>query len=317
VLRASRYDTVLRVTRYVAIRPPVLTILLSLPYYHITTYWMTLGYTTLHSFLSTMVKLGTPLYILTTFEFKLSNVLDIPYNQQFHVSQPIPPSVKCYLIEAICHQILLGWDKYLCGFTSTIWEEELVRKAHRIGDSSTHSNWANRLIASIFQLTTLIWTDRNKTLHGYNRMEAQQLFWSCILEQVRHIYKYPPILDSRFQAISKVPLDQWLLCSTTNLQRWLSRLSHQQKAKEKIGEVSTPKENIGEVTTTRKEKIGEVTTPKEKIVEVTMTHQTMQVMTELADSLSHLNCCHHGTTAAKKHQCDLQNTRSSRKQPKN
>jgi hypothetical protein len=46
VLRASRYDTVLRVTRYVAIRAPGLTILLSLPNYHITTYWITLGYTT-------------------------------------------------------------------------------------------------------------------------------------------------------------------------------------------------------------------------------------------------------------------------------
>ncbi len=46
MLRASRYDTVLRVTRYVPIRAPVLTILLSLPNYHITTYWITLGYTT-------------------------------------------------------------------------------------------------------------------------------------------------------------------------------------------------------------------------------------------------------------------------------
>jgi hypothetical protein len=47
VLRTSRYDTVLRVTCYVAIRAPVLTILLSLPNYHITTYWITLGYTTI------------------------------------------------------------------------------------------------------------------------------------------------------------------------------------------------------------------------------------------------------------------------------
>jgi hypothetical protein len=41
-----RYDTVLRVTRYVAIHAPGLTILLSLPNYHIMTYCMTLGYTT-------------------------------------------------------------------------------------------------------------------------------------------------------------------------------------------------------------------------------------------------------------------------------
>ena len=46
MLRASRYDTVLRVTPYVTIRAPVLTILLSLPNYHMTTYWIMLGYTT-------------------------------------------------------------------------------------------------------------------------------------------------------------------------------------------------------------------------------------------------------------------------------
>jgi hypothetical protein len=46
VLHALRYDTVLRVTRYVAIRAPGLTILLSLPNYHIMTYCMMLGYTT-------------------------------------------------------------------------------------------------------------------------------------------------------------------------------------------------------------------------------------------------------------------------------
>ena len=46
MLRTFRYDTVLRVTRYVAIRAPGLTILLSLPNYHITIYCMMLGYTT-------------------------------------------------------------------------------------------------------------------------------------------------------------------------------------------------------------------------------------------------------------------------------
>jgi hypothetical protein len=46
VLRALRYDTVLRFIRYVAIRAPGLTILLSLLNYQITTYCVTLGYTT-------------------------------------------------------------------------------------------------------------------------------------------------------------------------------------------------------------------------------------------------------------------------------
>jgi hypothetical protein len=46
VLRTLRYDTVLRVAHYVTIRAPGLTILLSLPNYHITIYCMMLGYTT-------------------------------------------------------------------------------------------------------------------------------------------------------------------------------------------------------------------------------------------------------------------------------
>jgi hypothetical protein len=46
VLRDLRYDMVLHVTCYVAIRAPGLTILLSFPYYYITTYCITLGYTT-------------------------------------------------------------------------------------------------------------------------------------------------------------------------------------------------------------------------------------------------------------------------------
>jgi len=117
----------------------------------------------------------------------------------------------------------------LCGFTSTIWED-MVRKARKSdGFSTIHPNWAKKLIASIIHLTTTIWNDQNKTLHGSSRMEAQQLLRSRILKQVHHIYQHPPILHSQFQAITKVPLDKRLLCSTTNLQRWLSRLSHQRK----------------------------------------------------------------------------------------
>jgi hypothetical protein len=46
VLCALRFDTVLCVTRYVAIFAPGLTILFSLLNYHITTYCVTLRYTT-------------------------------------------------------------------------------------------------------------------------------------------------------------------------------------------------------------------------------------------------------------------------------
>jgi hypothetical protein len=54
---------VLRVTRYVAIRAPVLTILLSLPNYYVTTYLVTLGYTTFgetYWLQKTGTAMGTP-----------------------------------------------------------------------------------------------------------------------------------------------------------------------------------------------------------------------------------------------------------------
>jgi len=57
---------VLRVTRYAASRAPVLTILLSLPNYYVTTYWVTLGYTTTGSPSNNQDSSPDPIVITST-----------------------------------------------------------------------------------------------------------------------------------------------------------------------------------------------------------------------------------------------------------
>jgi len=71
----------------------------------------------LSTFLSSLVKMGTPFYILSTFEYKLSLVFALPFRNDFPVSFPIPSSKKLCLMDAIRHQNLLGWDRFICGYT--------------------------------------------------------------------------------------------------------------------------------------------------------------------------------------------------------
>jgi hypothetical protein len=53
------------------------------------------------TFLSLRVKMGTPLYILSTFEYKLSLLFALPFPNSFPVLSPIPTSTKHRLMDAI------------------------------------------------------------------------------------------------------------------------------------------------------------------------------------------------------------------------
>jgi hypothetical protein len=146
----------------------------------------------LQTFLSKLANIGTPIHILVTFEYKLSITLGLPYTQTFHMSSPICPSLKCLLIDAIHHQNIVGWDKFLSGYTSSYWET-LTRQTHKMEDPPTpHVCWANKLVQYIFHLTSSICTDRNTVIHGASRLESQRLLRMRVQEQVRQIYKHPP-----------------------------------------------------------------------------------------------------------------------------
>jgi len=73
-------------------------------------------------FLSSLIKIGTPVYIAHVFEYKLSIVLDLPFSKVYNISSEIPQSTYILLLDAIRHQNILGWDQFLCGYTSIYWQ---------------------------------------------------------------------------------------------------------------------------------------------------------------------------------------------------
>jgi len=73
-------------------------------------------------FLSSLIKIGTPVYIVHVFEYKLSIVLDLPFSKVYNISSEIPQSTYILLLDAIRHQNILGWDQFLCGYTSIYWQ---------------------------------------------------------------------------------------------------------------------------------------------------------------------------------------------------
>jgi hypothetical protein len=80
-----------------------------------------------------LLKFSTPIYILTTLEYKLSQTLAIPHGHKYAVSEYISTDTKMTLLIAIQHLNILEWDMFLKGFTSTLWEEIYYIDAHRSG----------------------------------------------------------------------------------------------------------------------------------------------------------------------------------------
>ncbi len=50
-----------------------------------------------------------------------------------------------------------------------------------------------------------------------------------VTQQVANIYKNPPSLAKRYQAVMEMPLESRLRQSTQNLQNWIALIRHQQK----------------------------------------------------------------------------------------
>jgi hypothetical protein len=160
----------------------------------------------LNKFLSSMLSLQTPIYLLSTLEYKSSLTLQIPFAQRYIKSFSIPSDIHLTLLTAIHHQNLLGWDLFLRGFVSKYWNEVFIQ-AHSCSPSSSLTQiWDQKLIEGALTLTHSIWTTRNIFLHGSNKMEAKQKLCQRVLDQVQEIYRSPPKLHKRFRKIYSIPI---------------------------------------------------------------------------------------------------------------
>jgi len=98
----------------------------------------------------------------------------------------------------------------------------------------TSQTWDRSLVQHSVTLLQKIWNDRNVHLHGSSKAEAAQKLRERVLHQDRQVYAHPPKLHKRLSAIRRILLHDRLRRSTTNLQRWLSRIHHQHYVSRRI-----------------------------------------------------------------------------------
>ncbi len=190
-----------------------------------------------------MHQAGTPNYILSTLEYKLSLTLHIKYVQTFFLHGQIPPNNYPLLLPAIRHQNIIRWDNFLQGYTFVYWVS-LFNLAHSDNSKQQSTRWDVKLVTSGIQILKEIWSDRNSQFHGTIKAETRILHRERILNQVHHIYAHPPRLHKRFPRVTAIPLATRVSGSTTNLERWLSHLEHQKT----ISRLLFHNDSIGQLT---------------------------------------------------------------------
>jgi hypothetical protein len=168
----------------------------------------------LHKFLSNLLSIHTPVYLISTLEYKLSLTLQVPFVHHYLNSYPISPDIHLTLLTAICHQNELGWDLFLRGFISHYWNEVYIQAHSSSPSSSPVQLWDQKLVEGSLKLIQSIWTTRNIFLHGTNKLEANQKLRERVLDRVQGIYKNPPKLNKHFKKIHSIPLQKRLQLDT-------------------------------------------------------------------------------------------------------
>ena len=151
----------------------------------------------LTAFMNTLKNIGTPSYILATFEYKLSLTLDISDTQNYCCQSLLPPPLKHNLLRAIRHQNVIGWDMFLKGFSSNYWVE-LCNTNDEPSERHKSSTWGEQLVAASLSCLQHIWNDRNQFLHGKTRLESKQKLHERVHATVQQIYRAPPKLHRRY-----------------------------------------------------------------------------------------------------------------------
>jgi hypothetical protein len=175
-------------------------------------------------FLTALNKLKTPVQIVATLQYKLSLLLDIPFEQTYFITMQSSTSHHYALIQAICHQNIIGWNNFMRGYISTYWAYYIS-----IQHPNCIPNWDISLISHILTLTTAIWRDRNRVIHGDTKKAAAALLRERTIRQVYELHQNPPFLHRRYPKITSIPLSERLSRSTTYLQRWLDHVQHQKQ----------------------------------------------------------------------------------------
>lgn len=129
------------------------------------------------------------------------------------------------LKDAWCHQHLIGWHNFLCGYVPIIW-----RNAQDVWQCK-HSTSKNRLAQILgeghLDLYRGIWEDRNNYINGRTAQEHRLKETEKLHRKVKDLYFGPPTLDARYTAITAVPIHIWLKCNNKYVLEWVDRVTYQ------------------------------------------------------------------------------------------
>lgn len=160
-------------------------------------------------------------------------LLQLPYNCQYIAPSKLTPTNKALLMLEIWHQNIMGWDFFLCGYTSTYWAR-VCCSLSPFSSTAIMGQWNIALVDMIVSLLRQIWQGRNSFLHGSTRKESELKHRDRVQDQVCTLYKKPPKLNNRYPKVTKVPLHEWLQHSTTHLWQWLQGIDHQMQTTQHI-----------------------------------------------------------------------------------
>jgi hypothetical protein len=191
----------------------------------------------LATFLSSLIKLKIPVQVIATLEYKLSLFFALPFEQTYFATTEASTSHHYDLLIAIRHQNLTGWDNFMRGYISTYW----LAYIHLL-HPNIPPTWEISIIGHIFNLTTAIWKDRNRFLHGNTKKAAAELLRECIVQEVKELHYNPPILRKRYKKITLIPLNDGISHGTTYLQRRLASAQHQKQLTKHIAELAPCKQ---------------------------------------------------------------------------
>jgi len=92
-----------------------------------------------------MLHVGTHTLIVVAIEYKLSIVLDLPDIPTISKKSTSYSSIPSCIITAFHHQNLIGWDNFLCGYTSTYWAHAFSHLCD-LRYSTTKKGWGKKTL---------------------------------------------------------------------------------------------------------------------------------------------------------------------------
>jgi len=136
---------------------------------------------------------------------------------------PDPTSCPELFRDAVAQQNLIGWDHFLQGRWSALWQP-LHLKTHTTPPSSKlkPTQWAPKLLNTLWTKWFEMWTDRNHDRHGHDALTKAKAQREQAQREIRQLYDWEPFSDPSTHSLFTTPLTTLLDKPTYQLIHWIN-----------------------------------------------------------------------------------------------